>query len=270
MASVAEGPARTGGGGTGWVSTIDRWIYVFMAGLFFVTALAGFVPDSFVKLAAIEAGERAAFPPVLHVHAVLMGAWLTLLLAQTTLMATGRQSWHRQLGVTALVLAPGIVISGLVLVPVTYGMFYDFASTAPPEAQEQAQKMLAGRPNIMLQQLKAGIVFPLCVFLALRARRRDAGFHKRMMILAALTPLSAAFARLPFLPSTMPQSPLSLDLFTLVWLAPMFAWDIYRQRRIHQAYIVWFALFGGCCAIAYVIWGNQWWQTFVPRLFGYP
>ena len=68
---------------------MDRWIFVFMAALFFVTALAGFIPDSLMKIAAVKAGERAPFPLVLHVHAVLMGAWLSLLLAQTTLMATG-------------------------------------------------------------------------------------------------------------------------------------------------------------------------------------
>ena len=50
----------------------DRWIYVFMAGLFVVTALAGFVPRSLIKLAAVEAGQRPPFPPILHVHAVLM------------------------------------------------------------------------------------------------------------------------------------------------------------------------------------------------------
>ena len=55
---------------------------------FIAITLTGFIPDSLAKLAAIEAGERAPFPLVLHVHSVLMGLFLLLLLAQTTLAAT--------------------------------------------------------------------------------------------------------------------------------------------------------------------------------------
>ena len=51
----------------------DRWIYVFMAGLFVATALTGFIPASIRHFAAVEAGQRPAPSPVLHVHAVLMG-----------------------------------------------------------------------------------------------------------------------------------------------------------------------------------------------------
>ena len=59
---------------SGFTDFGDRWIYVFMAALFIATTLAGFIPDSLAKIAAVEAGQRAPFPPVLHLHAVLMGA----------------------------------------------------------------------------------------------------------------------------------------------------------------------------------------------------
>ena len=36
----------------------DHWIYVFMAGLFIVTILVGFIPDSIGLLGAVKAGER--------------------------------------------------------------------------------------------------------------------------------------------------------------------------------------------------------------------
>ena len=61
-----------------------------MAGLFILTALAGFIPDSIDVLRAVKAGERPALPPILHVHAILMASWLLLLLAQTSLVALGR------------------------------------------------------------------------------------------------------------------------------------------------------------------------------------
>ena len=67
-----SGAART--------NLIDRWIYVFTAASFIGIVLAGFVPDSLGKVAAIQAGQRPPFPLILHVHAVLMGSFLLLLL----------------------------------------------------------------------------------------------------------------------------------------------------------------------------------------------
>src|ERR1700750_2077845 len=55
-------------------NVIDRWIYVFTAASFIAIVLAGFVPDSFAKVAAIQAGQRPPFPFVLHIHAVLLGS----------------------------------------------------------------------------------------------------------------------------------------------------------------------------------------------------
>src|SRR5690349_13421565 len=84
--------------GASRIHVIDRWIYVFMAAFFVAIVFAGFIPDSVVKVAAVEAGKRPPFPLILHVHAVLMGSFLLLLLAQTILVATGRRKGHMQLG----------------------------------------------------------------------------------------------------------------------------------------------------------------------------
>jgi len=91
--------------GTPRAHAIDRWIFVFMAAWFIAIVLTGFIPDSLEKVAAVQAGERPPFPLVLHVHAVLMGSFLSLLLAQTTLAATGRIDLHRRLGLAGMILA---------------------------------------------------------------------------------------------------------------------------------------------------------------------
>ena len=89
VVTPAPGDAASSASGGALVSAIDRWIYVFMAVSFITYVLVGFVPDSLMKMSLVEAGQRAPFPAALHVHAVLMGAYLLLLLSQTTLMATG-------------------------------------------------------------------------------------------------------------------------------------------------------------------------------------
>ncbi|MEQ1509345.1 MAG: hypothetical protein ABL909_02955 [Sphingopyxis sp.] len=253
-----------------WVTLIDRWIYVFMAALFIATTLAGFIPDSLDKIAAVEAGQRPPFPPVLHVHAVLMGSWLMLLLAQTTLMATGNANHHKKLGLASFVLAPAIILTGIILVPTIYGQVWDAVQTAPPDMVDAARGGLAIRTDVMLLQMRAGLLFALFVFLAVRARRTDSGFHKRMIILATLVPLPAAINRIAWLPATMPESPLMLDILTLILISPMFFWDLFRLGRVHRAYIVWFALWLPAVVAVHLLWGSDWWQATAPRLLGYP
>jgi len=72
-----------------------------MAAFFIVITLTGFIPDSLAKIAAVETGERPPFPLVLHVHSVLIGSFLALLLAQTILAASGNLGYHQRLGSSA-------------------------------------------------------------------------------------------------------------------------------------------------------------------------
>ena len=43
----------------------DRWVYVFMAGLFIITALAGFIPDSIALLTDFKVHARPPLPATL-------------------------------------------------------------------------------------------------------------------------------------------------------------------------------------------------------------
>lgn len=268
MASAADGRLQIGSDSS-FAGLIDRWIFVFMAALFVVTTLVGFIPDSLTKIALVEAGMRAPFPPVLHIHAVLMGSWLLLLLAQTTLMATGNAAYHKQLGIISFLLAPMIILTGFVLVPTMYGQIWSAAGTAPRQMQSELREVLAHVTNIMLLQFRAGLLFALFVILALRARKMDSGFHKRMIILATVIPLPAAIDRILWLPATFPESALSADLYTLLWISPMFVWDLARLRRVHRAYLVWFAVWLPAAVAVQLLWGTDWWQSVAPRLLGF-
>ena len=101
--------------GTPRAHAVDRWIFVFMAVWFIAIVLAGFIPDSLMKMEMVRAGQRPPFPAVLHVHAVLMGTFLLLLTGQAWLMATGRKAMHMQLGIGGVIVAALLVLVGAVL-----------------------------------------------------------------------------------------------------------------------------------------------------------
>jgi hypothetical protein len=249
-------------------SFIDRWIWTFMAGLFLVTVLVGFVPDSFTKIAAVQAGQRPGFPPILHVHAVLTGSWILLLLAQTSLMATGKHAWHMKLGLLSMLLAPAIVIAGTILIPTRYLLLWDFVHAAPPGEQASLSNALIFPAKILMFQIRTGILFSLFVLLALRARRRDSGMHKRLMILATALPMPAAVDRILWLPTTMPLNPISQDLYMLLLVSPMFLWDLYRLGHVHRAYLLWVTAILPFTVAFQFLWNSPSWQAFVARLMG--
>jgi uncharacterized membrane protein YozB (DUF420 family) len=254
--------------GSPLAQAIDRWIYVYMAASFVVVTLTGFIPDSIGLLADAKSGAIPPLPLVLHFHAVLMGSFLLLVLAQTTLAATGRIEGHRQLGRVAMVLVPALVLVGFILVPTIYRSVWFPAQSAPLPVRAQLQHVVLRLDNIMLFQLRIGVLFPLFIFLGLRARKHDYAFHKRMMILATGTAIPAAIDRMTWLPTTLPVSPLSADLYLLLVLSPMFVWDVVRNHIVNRAYLVWLGTYFLASIPLYLAWGQPWWQAIAPRVMG--
>ena len=254
--------------GTPRAHAVDRWIYVFTAASFILITLTGFIPDSLAKIAAVQSGQRPPFPLVMHMHAVLMASFLLLLLAQTVLVATGRCARHQQVGRLGIILVPLLVTVGLVLVPTIYHSVAYAARTAPPEIAAKLQGRLLQLDNIMLMQLRIGILFPLFLFVGLRARNIQPGLHKRMMILGTAVALPAAIDRIGWLPNTLPGSPMSTDLYTLLAVSPMFAWDVIRNRRVHEAYLLWIAIALPFTIAVHAAWGTPWWHATAHRIMG--
>ena len=254
--------------GTPRAHAIDRWIFVFMAAWFIAIVLAGFIPDSLMKIEMVRTGQRPPFPIVLHMHAVAMGTFLLVLLAQTTLMATGRRELHMKLGVFAVALAAALVVIGFVLAPTMYHQVWAGAQAAPPEAREKALGALSFVENILLLQIRIGILFPLLLAIGLRARRGNAGLHKRMMILATAMAIPAGIDRIPWLPRTIPANPLSADLYTLLAVSPMFVWDVVRNGRVHRAWWIWLAVFLPFAVLVNALWDTPWWHSTAKAIMG--
>ncbi len=254
--------------GTPRAHAIDRWIFVFMAVWFIAIVLAGFIPDSLMKIGMVQAGERPPFPLVLHAHALLMGSFLLLLLTQTVLMATGRRELHMRVGLLAMVIAPALVVVGFLLVPTMYHETWNALQSAPPAARAKLQGALAVKENILLLQTRIGILFPLFLVIGLRARGKDAGLHKRMMILATAMALPAGIDRIPWIPHSMPASPLSPDLYTLGAVSPMFIWDVIRNRRVHEAYWIWLAVCLPFAVMLNMVWDTPWWHATARQIMG--
>jgi hypothetical protein len=254
--------------GTPRAHSIDRWIFVFMAAWFILIVLTGFIPDAVMKVGLVEAGKRPPFPIIMHVHAVAMGSFLLLLLGQSVLMATGRRELHMRVGIAAFAFVPFLVVVGFILAPTIYHQVWNITQNAPADARSALQQQMRTLDNILLAQIEVGILFPLFMAIGLKARGGNAGLHKRMMFLATAVPLPAAISRIAWLPNTFPMSPLGNDLWVLAAVAPMFLWDVLRNRRVHEAYLIWLAIYVPSMALQYQLWDTPLWHSTARQIMG--
>jgi hypothetical protein len=254
--------------GTPRAGFVDRWIFVFMASWFIAIVLLGFVPDAIGMVAAAKAGLRPPLPIILHVHAVAMGSFLLLLLAQSVLMATGRCELHKRVGMAAFALVPVLVVVGLLLAPTIYREYWNFAQTAPPALKQKLHFRLLMLDDILLMQIRIGFLFPLFMGIALAARGKNAGLHKRLIFLATAIPMPAAIDRMHWLPNTIPASAVGTDLYIVASVLPLFIWDVVRNRRVHEAYWIWLGISLPFCAVVYSLWNTPWWIATAPKIMG--
>lgn len=89
-----------------------------------------------------------------------------------------------------------------------------------------------------------------------------------MIFLATAVPLPAAIDRMFWRPNTLPASPIGTDLWILVALSPLFIWDVVRNRRVHQAYVIWLVLYLPVALVIYSLWNTLSWHAMAQRIMG--
>jgi hypothetical protein len=157
----------------------------------------------------------------MHVHGALFSAWVVLLVAQTRLVAGGRTDVHRRLGVAGALLAAAMAPAGVLL------------------AFESARRGMAPQGldpvTFLAVPLGSVVMFAGFVAAALAMRRRPA-LHKRLMLLATVSIITPALARL------VGRRPIYALALTPLFVAAAIAHDYRRDRRVHPIYL-WGGLF---------------------------
>jgi hypothetical protein len=105
------------------------------------------------------------------------------------------------------------------------------------------------------------VLFAIFIWIALSARVKNSGLHKRMMFLATAVPLAASIDRMNWLPSSLPANPWATDLWIIVALAPMLVWDVLRNRKVHEAYWIWLAIYVPACLAVDFLWEKPAWHA---------
>ena len=253
---------------------ISSFVYVLMAILFVITAIASFAPTSLGLVSRVHSGQQLLPPLIVHFHATVMSLWLVLLLSQTFFGHTMKREAHRRLGLLSLVLAPCILVS-------MYGMdmwgveTFNVENTvvasavAPPERTAQLQGYAS---TILLIHGASYLLFPVFYLWAILVRRKDNETHRRMMILATLVLMIPGLGRLLSVTNVLPDLGMNIidarHFYLLVLIAPALIYEIVKQRVPHWSYLAGLALLGGWMIAAHLLWTFPWWTNNAPRLLG--
>lgn len=225
---------------------LRRSIYTWASLACALIAVTGFARSYYLK----SLFGKPPLPVLLHVHGVVMSAWCVLFFVQTYLVATHRVRVHRRLGILGAVLAFFVV--GI-------GAYATVAATAR-EVREHIVRQFHFLFGLNLMNLLLFAIFVI-FGLALRARPE---FHKRLMLMATLTLLAPAVARIVLLFTRAPMAQLAaFDFCILIFVVTDTVW----HRRLHPALGWSAAVVIACFHLTALALGADWWLPFVARVF---
>jgi hypothetical protein len=187
------------------------WAAVAAAAVVFI----GFARSYYLK----GAFGAPALSALVHAHGLVMTLWFVLFVVQARLVAARRIDLHRRLGIAGATVAALVFVVGV--------------STAINAA---ARGVSPGPPPLVFLVVPLGdmLVFATLAGAGLLLRRRG-DHHKRLMLLASVGMLTAAFARIPLDLVKAGGLPLFFALNDLLVLACV-GYDTVKNRRLHPAF----------------------------------
>jgi hypothetical protein len=226
--------------------TVERIFYSGMAILLCVCVFIGFSPTYF------QAGMmRAPLPsPVLHIHGAVFTLWMLLFVVQAALISARRVKWHRSFGIVAFCLPPIMIVLGV---------------WAAIDALHRGVRISPLDPAVSAAIPLIGIVgFTVVIYASWRARRRPDA-HKRLILIATMGLVSAAFGRFPWNRIGLPPAAGAVTGLGILLLI-LIVYELISIRRIHRS-TMWAAPFVfATVALAVPIGMTPAWHAFAALL----
>lgn len=200
----------------------DRTFFTAMSLAAAVVVMAGFSPSYFLRSPTLP-----PLAPLYQFHGLLFMSWILLFIGQNLLVAGGRTDLHRRLGISGAALAVAVFATGIIV------------------SIETLRRGGGGGDPRRFMSIPLGdiLVFGGLVTAAVALRRKTAA-HKRLMLLATISLLAAAFGRL--LPQLHLAGRVNFFLCTAAAVGVLVLYDIASRRRLHAA-----TLWGGLAVAAF-------------------
>jgi hypothetical protein len=162
---------------TGAKTDATRKFYVWMAGTFLAIAVLGFLPTYFAPMAQ----GRFEGPPIIHIHGMIMFAWVALFFVQTLLVSRGATLAHRSWGMLGIAIVTAMAFSVFTIIGVRI---------------HQLEPLGLANTELAFSWIQvSGVLMFVALFTLAIANIKKSDTHKRLMILATISILDAPIAR---------------------------------------------------------------------------
>ncbi len=229
----------------------DRVFYSGIAIALALTAFVGFARTYYLRSyfgAPPTITGATTLSPIAVLHGAVFTGWVLLFVIQTSLVAARRVALHRRMGVAGAVLAAAMIVIGL-----TTAITAAASGHTPPGADALA---------FLAVPFFDMVLFAGFVSAALLARRnREA--HKRLMLLAYVSIITAAIARFPGLFAFGP--PVFFGL-SLLFIVAGIVYDFVSRQRVHPVYIWGGLILAASIPLRLAISGTGAWRAFAEFL----
>jgi hypothetical protein len=249
------------------VRDTTRWFYAWMAGACALIAFGGFAPTYWLRL---PPGTFVG-SPLLHLHALLFSAWTLFFFMQTAFIAKARVERHRAWGLLGISLATAMVLVGIAVAD-----------------EALARRLAAGfgdRARAFHIATMTMMVLFAGFFCAAIVHVRRPEIHKRLMLLATISILPPAIARVFYLinvgmssglrpglaPPRTVESVLAPALIADALILVGMIYDLRTRGRIHPTYVIGGAIMVSVQVLRAPVSTTQWWYgvtDFLARFGG--
>lgn len=198
----------------------DRRAFTWFVIAFALFVFAGFARTYYLK----PIFHGPVLPFLIHVHGLIMTAWIALLFLQIRLVAYRRVDLHRRLGFIGVWLTPLLILVAIE------------ASIIMARREYRVAHGSTGPLSFLALQL-VGLLVPFVIFIALAVVfRRQPDLHGRLMILATLRLLPPATTRIPVGFIQNGGIPVLVGIDILSVLACLVI-DTVRNRRVSPVFL---------------------------------
>jgi len=230
----------------------DRIFYSGMAVAMAATVFVGFAPTFYLRFYfhAPTPSGATSLTRLAQLHGALFSSWVVLFIVQTSLVAKHNVAMHRRLGIAGVLLAAVMTVVGAIT-----GIKAAARGAVPPGADPL---------GFLAVPLGDMLMFSIFVGSAFFWRRnREA--HKRLMLLAYISIVAAATARLP---GVLPMGPLWFYGLAFIFLLIAVAYDLGFCHRVHIAYILGGGLLVASVPLRLMFSGTGTWRAIAQFLVG--
>lgn len=228
----------------------QRRFYVGMSGALLLIVLIGFAPSLYLRPffeipERLRSAGQPTYPAYLLVHGIVLTAWYVGFFAQTSLVAVRRTDLHRRLG---------WAIAGLAVTVLVLNLMVTLAFVPRLRALGiNVEAAMAGLSGIVWQNLAALLCFAIFLPAAIVLRRRPET-HKRLMLLASISIVQPAMARISRWSVFDGLDPVLFSLGGLLLLLLALAlYDLISTKRLHPVTLLGGSFFFGSRLFAILV-----------------